>query len=265
MLAMRAIFLGLILTALLPAAKTLDVYFIDVEGGQATLLVSPSGQSMLVDTGWSGFKNRDADRIAAAAKLAGIKQIDYLVITHFHTDHVGGVPQLAAQLPIKHFVDHGPNNETGAQPDALYAAYKNAWGSSEHIVVKPGDKIPVKGLDVQVLTANGDLIKTPLAGAGTPNPLCGQDKPRAVDTSENARSTGTLITFGTFRMIDLGDRTWNKDHDLVCRHNPLGTGDVYLTTHHGMNMSGPAPTVPALKRRLAIMNHRAPTACSPPA
>ena len=113
---MRAIFLGLILTALLPAAKTLDVYFIDVEGGQATLLVSPSGQSMLVDTGWSGFNNRDADRIAAAAKLAGIKQIDYLVITHFHTDHVGGVPQLAAKLPIKHFVDHGPNNETGAQP-----------------------------------------------------------------------------------------------------------------------------------------------------
>src|SRR5258708_11914731 len=108
---MRAIFLGLVLLSVLPAAKTLDVYFIDVEGGQATLLVSPSGQSMLVDTGWSGFKNRDADRIAAAAKLAGIKQIDYLVITHFHTDHVGGVPQLAAKLPIKHFVDHGPNNE----------------------------------------------------------------------------------------------------------------------------------------------------------
>lgn len=262
---MRVIFLGLFLTALLPAAKTLDVYFVDVEGGQATLIVSPSGQSMLVDTGWSGFNNRDADRIAAAAKLAGIKQIDYLVITHFHTDHVGGVPQLAAKLPIKHFVDHGPNNETGAQPDALYAAYKNAWGSGEHIVVKPGDKIPVKGLDVQVLTANGDLIKTPLPGAGAPNPLCGQDKPRAVDATENARSTGTLITFGKFRMIDLGDLTWNKEQDLVCPNNLVGTVNVYLTTHHGMDMSGPATIVHALKPRVAIMNNGATKGGSIPA
>ena len=121
---------------------------------------------MLVDTGWAGFNNRDADRIANAAKLAGVKQIDYLVITHFHADHVGGVPQLAATIPIKHFVDHGPNNETGAQPDALYSAYKSAWASGEHITVKPGDKIPVKGLDVQVITANGDIIKSPLKGAG---------------------------------------------------------------------------------------------------
>src|SRR6059058_3991176 len=99
---MRIFLLGLVSAALVMAAKTLDVYFIDVEGGQATLMVSPSGQSMLVDTGWAGFNNRDADRIAAAAKLAGVKQIDYLVITHFHGDHVGGVPQLAAKLPIKH-------------------------------------------------------------------------------------------------------------------------------------------------------------------
>src|SRR5947209_152587 len=154
-LPMRAFLLGFIFTALLPAAKTLDVYFIDVEGGQATLMVSPSGQSMLVDTGWAGFNNRDADRIAGAAQLAGVKQIDYLVITHFHADHVGGVPQLAAKIPIKHFVDHGPNMETGANADALYSAYKSAWGSGKHITVKPGDKIPVKGLDVEVLSANG--------------------------------------------------------------------------------------------------------------
>lgn len=262
---MRALVLGLILTALLPAAKTFDAYFIDVEGGQATLMVSPSGQSMLVDTGWAGFNNRDADRIAAAAKMAGVKQIDYLVITHFHADHVGGVPQLVAKLPVKHFVDHGPNNEKGEAADALYAAYKNAWGSSEHIVVKPGDKVPVKGLDVQVLSANGDAIKTPLKGAGEANPLCGKDALRREDKSENARSTGTLMTFGKFRLIDLGDLTWNKEQDLVCPNNLVGTVDVYLTTHHGMDMSGPATIVHALKPRVAIMNNGATKGGSVPA
>jgi beta-lactamase superfamily II metal-dependent hydrolase len=262
---MRAIFLGLVLLSVLPAAKTFDVYFIDVEGGQATLMVSPSGQSMLVDTGWAGFDNRDADRIAAAAKLAGLKQIDYLVITHFHGDHVGGVPQLAAKIPIKHYVDHGPNNETGAQPDALYLAYKNAWSSGEHITVKPGDKIPVKGLDVEVIAANGDTIKTPLKGGGAPNKLCGQDKLRPEDKTENARSTGTLITFGKFRMIDLGDLTWNKEQELVCPNNLVGPVDVYLTTHHGMDMSGPATIVHALKPRVAIMNNGATKGASVPA
>jgi competence protein ComEC len=265
MLAMRAFFVGLLLAALLPAAKTFDVYFIDVEGGQATLMVSPSGQSMLVDTGWPGFDNRDADRIAAAAKLAGVKQIDYLVITHFHTDHVGGVPQLAPKLPIKRFVDHGPNNETGAAADALYAAYKNAWGSSEHIVVKPGDKIPFKGVEVEVVSANGDLIKSPLKGGGETNPLCGKDKMRPEDKTENARSTGTVITFGKFRMIDLGDLTWNKEQELVCPNNLIGTVDVYLTTHHGMDMSGPATIVHALKPRVAIMNNGATKGASAPA
>src|ERR1700693_6136685 len=123
MLAMRALFLGLVLTVLLPAAKTFDVYFIDVEGGQATLMVSPSGQAMLVDTGWAGFDNRDADRIANAAKLAGVKQIDYLVITHFHADHVGGVPQLAAKMPIRNFVDHGQSVEHDASGIRQFHAY----------------------------------------------------------------------------------------------------------------------------------------------
>jgi competence protein ComEC len=264
-LAMRAFFIGLIFAALLPAAKTLDVYFIDVEGGQATLLISPSGQSMLVDTGWAGLNNRDADRIAAAANLAGIKQIDYLVITHFHADHVGGVPQLVAKLPVKHYVDHGPNRETGANPDALYSAYQKSWSSGEHIVVKPGDKIPVKGLDVQVLSADGALIKTPLKGAGQPNPLCGKDGQKPEDKTENARSTGTLITFGKFRFLDLGDLTWNKEQELVCPNNLVGTVDVYLSTHHGTDTSGPATIVHALKPRVAIMNNGATKGGSAPA
>lgn len=260
---MRAFFPGLLLAALLPvsqmraAAKTMDVYFIDVEGGQATLIVSPSGQSMVVDTGWAGFDNRDADRIAAAAKLAGVKQIDYLVITHFHADHVGGVPQLAAKLPIKHYVDHGVNRESGAAPEALYSAYRKSWSSGQHITVKPGDKIPVKGLDVQVLSADGERIKTPLKGAGKPNPACGKDAPKPEDKTENARSTGTLISFGKFRLIDLGDLTWNKEMELVCPNNLVGTVDVYLTTHHGMDASGPATIVHALHPRVAIVNNGA--------
>jgi competence protein ComEC len=262
---MRAFLLGLTLAALLPAAKTFDAYFIDVEGGQATLMVSPSGQSMMVDTGWTGFNNRDADRITAAAKLAGVSQIDYLVITHYHADHAGGVPQLVAKLPVKHFVDHGPNNEKGAAADELYAAYTKAIGSSEHMIVKPGDRIPVKGLDVVVVSANGELLQSPLKGAGQANPLCGKDARRPEDKSENARSTGTMISYGKFRMIDLGDLTWNKEQDLVCPVNKLGIVDVYLTTHHGMNMSGSATIVDALHPRVAIMNNGATKGASKPA
>lgn len=240
-----------------PAATTLDVYFVDVEGGQATLIVSPSGQSMLIDTGWPGFNGRDANRIVAAAKLAGVKQIDYLVITHYHMDHVGGVPQLAERIPIRNFVDHGPSFESGKNPDELFAAYGSARDKGKHLMVKPGDKIPIQGIDVQVLTAAGEKISKPLSGAGALNPTCESKKLRAEDKSENARSLGTLITFGAFRMIDLGDLTWNKELELVCPSNLIGSVDVYLTTHHGMNMSGPPQIVHALRPRVAIMNNGA--------
>jgi beta-lactamase superfamily II metal-dependent hydrolase len=250
-------FLILCAAPALPAAKTLDFYFVDVEGGQATLVVSPSKQALLVDTGWPGLNTRDATRIAAAAKRAGVKQIDYLVVTHYHDDHVGGVPQLVAKLPVRTFVDHGESVEHGENEDRLYNRYVKARETGQHLQVKPGDKIPMKGIEVTVLTSAGQGIGSPLAGAGQPNPACATTKPLENDASENAQSVGILIQFGNFRMIDLGDLTWNKENELVCPVNKIGTVDFYLTTHHGMNISNSPAIVQALHPRVAVMNNGA--------
>jgi beta-lactamase superfamily II metal-dependent hydrolase len=239
----------------LPAAKNLEVYSIDVEGGQSTLFVAPGGETMLVDAGWPGHNHRDADRILAAAKAAGVKKIDYLVITHFHTDHVGGVPQLAEKIPIRNFVDHGAQTETGKPAEILYNAYVAFRDKGTHIQVKPGDKIPIKGIDVQVLSADGAVISSPLPGAGQANPDCaGYQRPPA-DTTENGHSVGMLITFGEFRMLDLGDLTKDREYDLVCPNNKIGPVDLYLVSHHGMNMSGSAPFIHAIHPRVALMNN----------
>jgi competence protein ComEC len=252
---MRSVIFALLFAPVLFGAKTLDIYFIDVEGGQATLIVSPGGESMLVDTGWSDHNFRDALRIAAAAKAAKVKKLDYVVITHYHEDHVGGVPNLVQKLPVLNFVDHGPNSESDKSAKRLSDAYLKAAGAAHRITVKPGDSIPLKGVEVKVLTANGDRIQAPLMGAGQSNPLCGQDQKRAADPSENARSVGIVLSYGSFRFLDLGDLTWNKELELGCPVNLIGKVDVYLSTHHGTNQSGPASLVHALRPRVAIMNN----------
>ena len=236
-----------------PSQKPLDIFFIDVEGGQATLFVAPSGETMLVDTGFPGFDGRDLARIEATAKQAGVSRIDYLVVTHYHTDHVGNVPALAPRIPIRNFVDHGPTVETA--DTRLYDAYVEARKTGKHLQVKPGDKIPIAGLDVTVVSAGGQTLAKPLPGAGAANPLCGDHKPKDADPSENAQSVGIAIGYGRFRMIDLGDLTWNKEHDLVCPSNRIGPIDLYLTTHHGSDQSGPAVLVQAVAPRVAIMNN----------
>ncbi len=238
------------------ARKTLDVYFVDVEGGQATLIVSPSGQSMLIDAGWSGFNGRDAERIAAAAKQAGVSRIDYMVVTHYHRDHVGGVPELAAKMPVGTFVDYGENREGGNAAE-VFAAYEPVRAKGRHIVAKPGDALPIKGIEARVVSSGGALVTSAVGGTAVPNPLCKDFKPRDPDPTENARSLGTIIKYGAFRMLDLGDLTWNKEHDLACPGNLLGTFDVYLTTHHGMHMSGPAVLVHAIRPRVVVMNNGA--------
>ena len=251
--------------SLLPAAKTLEVYFIDVEGGQSTLVVSPSGESMLIDTGWGGHNHRDALRIAAAAKAAGVKKIDYLVITHYHADHVGGVSQLAEKMPILNFVDHGPSVEHAKDADILFNEYSAFRDKGNHILAKPGDKLPIKGLDVTVLTSNGEAIASPLPGAGQPDPDCASFRKKDADPTENARSVGLLVQYGDFRMLDLGDLTWNKEADLVCPNNKIGLVDVYVVSHHGMNLSGSPQLVHAISPRVAVMDNGARKGGSPQA
>jgi len=251
---------GVLLLAWAPllAADDLRVYAIDVEGGKSTLYVSPSGESMLVDTGYGDFNNRDADRIAAAAQAAGVKQIDYLVITHYHGDHVGGVAQIAAKLPIRAFFDHGKMYGT-VNPDAKagYDKYVALRAKAPHTVVKPGDTVPIKGIQVEVVTAGGVAIAKALPGAGQPNPLCASYKALDQDGGENAHSIGMLIAYGNFRLADLGDLFWNQEHDLACPSNKLGVVEVYMTTHHGTETSGSPQMVDALHPKVAIMNNGA--------
>jgi beta-lactamase superfamily II metal-dependent hydrolase len=245
--------------------KALDIYFVDVEGGQATLIVTPAGQSMLVDTGWAGFEGRDADRIADAAKRAGISKIDYVWITHYHSDHVGGVPALVQKMKVGAFIDHGDNQEHTDPVNALYAAYAKAIGSSKHIVIKPGDHVPLKGVTIEALTANGEHVAKPLPGGGQANANCSVDADAPVDPTENARSAGFLLTYGKFRFLDLGDLTKKKEIELACPKNPIGTVDVYLTTHHGLFQSNSKAIVDAVAPRVAIMNNGAKKGGSPPA
>jgi len=212
---------------------------------------------MLVDTGNLEPKGRDPARIAAVAKRAGVDHIDYLLITHYHSDHVGGVPELAKLLPITNFVDHGPEVEKDANAEALVRNYLGVRDKGHHILAQPGDRIPVTGIDVFVLTSAGREITSPLPGAGAPNPVCNSTPPHLSDPTENAQSIGTLITFGKFRIIDLGDLTWNKEMQLACPNNKIGTVDVYLSTHHGLDASNCPAIVDALRPRVAIVNNGA--------
>ena len=237
------------------AAKPLEIYFIDVEGGQATLFVTPSGQSMLIDTGYPGFADRDVNRVVATIKQAGLTKLDVLLVTHHHSDHVGNVPAIAARVPVVTFIDHGETVETDAEAKGLYENYVKARATGKHLLAKPGMKVPLADLDMTIVSANGDKLARSLAGAGAPTPECASFTPKATDASENARSVGSMIAFGRFRMIDLGDLTWNKEQELVCPNNLLGTVEVYLTTHHGLDQSNVPVILHALKPRVAIMNN----------
>jgi competence protein ComEC len=243
----------------------LRIYSIDVEGGQATLLVSPYGASMLVDTGWPGNSGRDADRIQAAMRDAGISKIDHLLITHFHVDHVGGVADLAKRVPIGEFIDHGENREDSDITRHDYAAYLKVVEGKKRRIVHPGDGITVPGFSTLVLAADGEHIAIVPGIKPAPNHYC-DDEPRPeLDPTENARSVGILVSFGRFRFLDLGDLTKAKEIALVCPNDPIGHIDLYLATHHGFNLSNSRAIVDAIHPRVAIMNNGAHKAGSPEA
>jgi competence protein ComEC len=258
----RLLAAAVLMTASLALGQSgaLKVYFADVEGGQATLFVTPTGESLLVDTGWPGFNSRDADRIVQLCKLAGVKKIDNVLITHFHMDHVGGVPQLVAKMPVGRFIDHGPNREQGDKPTVDgWEAYQKvlAEGHSQHLVAKPGDVLPITGMHVQAVSADGEVLAKPLPGAGAANPACASSEVKPVENTENDRSLGVMITFGKTRILDLGDLTWAKERPLVCPVNKLGQVDVYVVSHHGFNHSGSPALLAAIAPRVAIMDNGA--------
>jgi beta-lactamase superfamily II metal-dependent hydrolase len=245
-------------------AKTYDIYLIDVEGGNSQLHVSPSGESVLIDTGNAGAAAvRDAERIMAAVTDAGIKQIDHLITTHYHGDHVGGLLELAKRVPIQEFIDHGPNVQPAPNIDPILEQYAALYAKAKHRVAKPGDKVAVNGLDWRIVTSGGKVITTLLPGAGAPNPYCAGFKRHEVNpvsgqpagNTEDEQSVGSHVTFGKFRFLYLGDFTWNNEFELNCPNNRIGTVDLFVASRHGQPSSNSELLVNAIQPRVTLINN----------
>ena len=254
------------------APKTLDIYFIDVEGGQSTLIVTPARESLLVDAGFPGTgtfdstpgdprQARDAQRIAVAARAAGLTRIDYLLVTHFHADHDGGVVELAQLMPIATFVDHDtvPASAEENVPGtlAMFDAYAAVRAKGRHLVPKPGNRLPLKGVETTVVSASGSTLARPLSRAGTPTQGCAATAPPAQEVNENPRSTGFQLQFGAFRFLDLGDLSGAPLFALACPASLVGPVDVYLVAHHGGPDAADPATFAAFAPRVAVLNNGA--------
>jgi competence protein ComEC len=237
----------------------LHVWFVDVEGGQATLFVTPQGTSLLIDTGWENHNGRDADRIAAAARAAGLQRIDFVLITHYHEDHVGGVPQLAQRIPVGTYFDHGDLYERVDVNQQIFGAYLQELerSHSHRISVHAGDRLPIPGMDVLALSSDGKVINRDLPGGGAVNRYCAQEPMPREDRTENGHSLGVMITFAGTRILDLGDLTKDRERMLMCPTNRIGGVDIDIVSHHGWEQSSSAALVHAIQPRVAIMDNGA--------
>ena len=244
------------------AEKTLDIYFVDTEGGQAALYVSPTGESLLFDVGGGNAEAnaRDVPRIMEVVQKAGVIQLDHVIISHYHGDHVGGAVPLSEMLPVLNWYDHGGwTSELRSNRRAAFETWRELRASAHVTVPSPGDKIDISGIDVTVVSSAGNLLKTAMAGApgaGMSNPLCSSNVPKKQDpTPENSFPIGAVIQYGSFRMLNLADLTWDQEAELVCPGNLLGTVDLYQTTRHGGDYSGNQTLVHSVRPRAAIMNN----------
>jgi competence protein ComEC len=232
------------------APRNLDIYWIDTEGGAATLIVSPSGESMLVDTGYPDA-DRDAKRIFAAAQHAGLTKIDHLVISHYHRDHVGGLAALAKLIPIGHY--YGPNDQLELVNREWYDSFTTA-ATGKRTIVKPGDKIPLKGAQVTVVTANEKMLAKPING-GTRNALCENAAGMSPGGFENSRMVGLLLGFGKFTFLDLIDLDWRTELELVCPVNKVGKVTLYQTNRHGSDVGGAPAFLGAILPQVVVANN----------
>jgi len=240
--------------------QSLRIYVVDVEGGGAALFVAPSGESLLIDTGNGGdAAQRDAGRIMEAVNDAGLEYLDHLIITHYHGDHIGGLAELATRIPIRHFIDHGANIQPEGSAARYMRRYEELYRQARRTVATPGDRIPMAGLDIDVVASAGQVIEMALPGAGGPNPYCENANPIAPDLSENGQSVAVSIGFGNFRVAHLGDLTWNGELELMCPFNKFGTADLFIVSHHAQQrpaaMSNSEPLVYGLSPRVAISSN----------
>ena len=239
------------------AQRTLDFYFIDVEGGGATLIITPAGESVLIDAGWDGFDQRDAKRIEQAMRQAGATAIDHLIATHYHMDHYGGVAELAKLVPIRRFYDHGQMSALSEDPQFAerYGAYRAA-AKGHTTTLKAGDTIPLKtvagtpSLELLCVAANAEVID---GKASASNGECaGLPAPEA-DSSENGRSVALRLKWGGFDFLNMADLTWSISQRLICPANELGEIDLYQVTHHGGDVSNNPRLLRSLRPTVAVM------------